>query len=99
LIYKPLIWIPGYLVTLEIKITMPLFRKKKSSESELNFADLEGMPLKEGDKVVSLRYDLGECRIIRTEEGLAYESLSDGRKVSWGKMIDAASKNQKVRKV
>lgn len=78
---------------------MPLFKRKSSSKSELNFADLDGLPLKEGDKVLSLRYDLGECVIIKTNEGLAYESIKTKEVISWGKMIDAASKNQKVKKL
>lgn len=78
---------------------MPLFKRKSGKGSELNFADLDGMPLKEGDKVLSLRYELGECMIIRTDEGLAYESIKTGEIVSWGRMIDASTKNQKVRKL
>ena len=71
---------------------MGLFKRKISKKSELNFADL-------GDKVLSLRYDLGECIIINTEEGLAYESIEKKKIVNWAKMVDAASKNQKVRKL
>lgn len=78
---------------------MNLFKRKPGSKSDLNFADLDGIPLKEGDRVLSLRYDLGECVIINTDEGFAYESLKTKKVVSWGKMIDAASKNQKVRKL
>ena len=61
--------------------------------------DLEGQPLKEGDTVLSLRYDLGECRILNSEKGIVYESLSSGEKVSYVKMIDAATGYQKVRKI
>lgn len=78
---------------------MALFGKKKKSSTELNFADLDGIPLKVGDKVLSLRYDLGECMIINTEEGLAYESIQTKKIVTWGRMIDATTKNQKVRKL
>jgi len=67
---------------------MGLFKRKTKTSSELNFADLDGIPIKVGDKVLSLRYDLGECRIIKTKE-----------QVSWARMIDAATKNQKVRKL
>ena len=43
-------------------------------------------------------FDLdGECRLIKTEEGFEYESLADGRRVSWLRMIDAATERQKVR--
>ena len=48
---------------------------------------------------MSLRYDMGESRIIRTESGLAYESLATGEQVPWAKMIDAATGYQKVRKL
>ena len=78
---------------------MGLFNRKTSKKSDLNFTDLEGIPLKEGDKVLSLRYDLGECIIINTEDGLAYESIEKKTIVTWTKMVDAASKNQKVRKL
>jgi hypothetical protein len=72
---------------------------KKSRKGKLSFLDLDGQPLKEGDKVMSLRYDLGESRIIRTEEGLAYESLATGQRVSYAKMIDAATGYQKVKRL
>ena len=74
-----------------------LFSRKP--KSKIQFADFEGQPLKEGDIVMSMRYDLGESRIIKTEEGMAYESLSSGETVGYAKMIDAASGYQKVRKL
>ena len=72
---------------------------KKSGKSKLQFVDLEGQPLKEGDKVMSLRYDLGECRIMKTDQGMVYESLASGQQISYVKMIDAATGYQKVRKL
>jgi len=76
------------------------FLKPRPDKSgDLNFADVNGLPLHEGDLVESLRYDLGRCRIIRTDTGLAYESLATHQVVSWARMIDAASKNQKVKKI
>ena len=74
-----------------------LFRRKP--KSKIQFVDFEGQPLKEGDIVMSMRYDMGESKIIKTEEGLAYESLSSGQVVGYAKMIDAASGYQKVRKL
>ena len=77
-----------------------LFKKnstKKKKQPKL--ADLDGNPLKEGDIVESLRYELGKCRIILSEEGYIYESLDTGKRVSWAKMIDATTENQKVRKI
>jgi len=73
--------------------------KKKAGKSKLQFVDLEGQAMKEGDVVMSLRYDLGESKIINTESGLAYESLKTGEQVPWAKMIDAATGFQKVRKL
>ncbi len=76
-----------------------LFKKNGSKKPELNFADIDGMPLKEGDTVECFRYDLGKCRIINTDEGLAYESLKTGKIIHWARMVDATTKNQKVRKM
>ncbi len=76
-----------------------LFKKNSGGKSELNFADLDGVPLKEGDIVISLRYDLGKCKVVKTGKGFEYESLESGQLVHWLRMVDAATKNQKVRKV
>ena len=76
-----------------------LFKKNSGDKSELKFVDLDGVPLKEGDMVISLRYDLGKCKIIKTKKGFEYESLENGQLVHWLRMVDAATKNQKVRKV
>ncbi len=75
-----------------------IFRKKSGSGEELIFADINGNPLREGDIVESLRYDLGRCRIVKTNKGFVYESLGNNTQISWTKMIDAATKHQKVRK-
>jgi len=72
---------------------------KKTRRSKIRFVDLEGQPLKDGDTVLSLRYDLGECRILDTDQGMVYESLASGEQVSYVKMIDAATGYQKVRKL
>ena len=77
------------------------FRKNgsRSSGSKLRMADLNGNVLKEGDMVESLRYNLGECKLLKTDNGYEYESVGSGEKVNWAKMVDAATENQKVRKV
>lgn len=62
-------------------------------------ADINGVPLSEGDIVESLRYGLGKCRIIASENGFDYESLETGEVVSYARMIDAATSFQKVKKV
>ena len=61
--------------------------------------DLNNQPIQEGDIVESLRYDLGRCKVNRVENGYEYESLKSGDKVSWVKMIDASTENQKVKKI
>jgi len=73
-----------------------LFKKKKKS---VQLKDLYGNPLNVGDKVESLRYDLGICKLIETENGFEYESEPTGQKVSYAKMIDAATTYQKVKKM
>ena len=71
-----------------------LFKKKKKEQVLL---DLDGNQLSEGDIVDNLRYDMGESKVVKSEEGFAYESIADGRRVSWLRMIDAATERQKVR--
>ena len=78
---------------------LDFFRRNKNKTQEAPpLADLSGLPLAEGDTVESLRYDLGTCRVIFTEKGLTYQSLNDGRQVSWHRMVDAATDLQKVKK-
>ena len=77
---------------------MGIFKRKKG-KSKIQFNDLEGQALKAGDHVMSHRYDMGECRIVETETGLAYESLATGQQVSYAKMIDAATGYQKVKRL
>ena len=72
-----------------------LFKKKKK---ELVLFDLEGNPLAEGDIVLSLRYDMGESKLVKTENGFEYQSIDGDIKVTWLKMIDAATERQKVMK-
>ena len=76
-----------------------LKRKKKETSQEPILADLNQNPLSAGDTVESLRYDLGICRVIKTDKGLTYESTKDGRQVSWHRMVDAATELQKVHKI
>ena len=77
---------------------MGLFNRKKG-KSKIQFVDLEGQVLKAGDHVMSHRYDLGECRIVAIDTGMAYESLATGQQVSYVKMIDAATGYQKVKRL
>lgn len=73
-----------------------LFKKKKR---KIPLKDLNGNPLSAGDKVESLRYELGICTLIESENGFEYQSESTGQKVSYAKMIDAATTFQKVKKL
>ena len=76
------------------------FKKGKKEKNNLPpLVDLNDQPLKEGDHVISHRYDLGECRIVKTENGIEYESIATGQRVSWLRMIDAATEKQKVNKI
>jgi hypothetical protein len=77
------------------------FKKKDKPDksSNLRMADLDQNPIKPGDMVDALRYDLGESRVIETEKGLAYESIETGKVVTWHLMIDAATELQKVKKI
>ena len=76
-----------------------LNKKSTSSKNDLRFEDIDGNPLKEGDIVNSLRYDLGKCIIRRSGKGYEYESIESGKTVNWSKMIDARTKSQKVRRI
>jgi hypothetical protein len=73
-----------------------LFKKKKKKKQ---LQDLNGTPLFLGDKVDCLRYEMGESILIESENGFEYESLKTKQKVSFAKMIDAATSFQKVRKL
>lgn len=78
-----------------------LFKNKKNEKpgSKPKMVDLDENPLQEGDTVDALRYNLGRCKIIKDEEGAYwYESLKTGERVTWLKMIDAATECQKVKK-
>ena len=74
-------------------------KKKKSNNKTPKLLDLDNQPIFDGDYVMSLRYEMGKCLVRQTEKGLEYESVKTGQVVSWVKMIDAATDNQKVRKI
>lgn len=76
-----------------------LFKKKKKGSGLPAISDLDNNPLKEGDLVEALRYELGQCKLLVIDNSYIYESLSSGRQVSWLKMIDASTDNQKVKKI
>ena len=77
-----------------------LFKKNKDNKKRLNqLVDLSGNSISAGDRVLSLRYDLGECIIVEGENGFEYESVASKRRVNWTLMIDAATERQKVQKL
>ena len=75
---------------------MRLFRRKKKEKTAPTIMDLNGEILEPGDIVESKRYELGDCEVIL--EGLQYFYVSkDGsQKISYTRMIDAITGNQKV---
>ncbi|MEP1093855.1 MAG: hypothetical protein ABJG78_02030 [Cyclobacteriaceae bacterium] len=75
------------------------FKKKPKEKLPPELLDVDGNPINEGDEVISQRYDLGKCTV--TLEGLQYFYVSQesGQKISYVKMIDAITENQKVKKV
>lgn len=79
------------------------FRKNSNGKSNqspsLQLVDIDGSPLTVGDLVMSLRYELGTCRLIEADQGYAYESVQSGQQVSYLRMVDAATTYQKVRKI
>jgi len=77
------------------------FKKKDKSDksSNLRMVDLDQNPIKPGDMVDALRYELGKSKVIETEKGLAYESIETGKVVTWHLMVDAATELQKVKKI
>lgn len=78
-----------------------LFKKKENNQkSTPKLEDINHQPLKVGDKVESLRYNMGMCEIqLDDQEQVIYFSLVNGEKVSWLRMIDAATECQKVKKI
>lgn len=72
-----------------------IFKRKKKKQLQ----DLNGAPLLPGDKVECLRYEMGESILLEGDNGFEYKSVKTGQKVSYAKMIDAATSFQKVRKL
>jgi len=76
-----------------------LFKKKPKEKQPPQLLDMEGVPILEGDEVMAHRYELGKCTVEL--EGLQYFYVShhSKQKVSYVKMIDAITGQQKVKKV
>ncbi|MTI20411.1 hypothetical protein E1176_05195 [Fulvivirga sp. RKSG066] len=76
-----------------------LFKRKDKKPALPALTDLNNQPLKEGDLVEALRYNLGQCKLVVEENSYFYQSLENGQKTSWLKMIDASTDTQKVKKI
>ena len=74
-----------------------LFKKKPKEPALPQLLDLNGEPLAIGDKVISKRYDLGKCTIqLEGREFFYHSTEKKDLKISYLKMIDAITGNQKV---
>ncbi|MEO9872202.1 hypothetical protein [Ekhidna sp.] len=76
-----------------------IFKKKPKEKLPPEILDVDGVQILEGDEVLAQRYELGKCTVEL--EGLQYFYVSQhsGKKVSYTKMIDAITGDQKVKKV
>ena len=75
------------------------FRKKPKKKEPPQLLDLDGNLILEGDKVNAYRYELGQCKVELEDLQFFYVSEHQKKKVSYVKMIDAITGNQKVRKI
>lgn len=73
-----------------------LFKKKPKENQPPNLLDLNGNPIVEGSVVKSLRYEMGECTVELEGLEYFYVSKKTGEKVSYTRMVDAITENQKV---
>ena len=73
-----------------------IFKKKPQEKQPPSLLDLNGNPIVEGATVKALRYELGECDVILEGLEYFYVSKTSGEKVSYARMIDAITENQKV---
>ena len=73
-----------------------LFKKKPK---QLELQDINGNVLQVGDLVKSLRYDLGQCELVKKEDDRFYYKSKNGDEVSYTKMVDAITGWQKVEKI
>lgn len=73
-----------------------LFKKKPKEKQPPKLLDLNGNPIVEGSIVTSLRYDLGDCKVELEGIDYFYVSIEKGERVSYVRMVDAITENQKV---
>jgi len=77
-----------------------IFKKKKKEDQPPVIRDLQGNMLLTGDKVKSHRYDLGICEVLIEENHFYYQPEDKEKpRVSFTKMVDAITGNQKVEKI
>ncbi|WP_421762635.1 hypothetical protein [Ekhidna sp.] len=74
------------------------FKKKPKKKVPPELLDMDGNLILEGDEVLAERYELGECSVELEGVQFFYVSKHSGKKVSYVKMIDAITGNQKVKK-
>jgi hypothetical protein len=72
-------------------------KKKPKQKQPPQLMDVDGNPINEGDEVFSQRYDLGTCTVERDGLQYFYVSQDSGKRVSYVRMIDAITGNQKVK--
>ncbi|MEQ8907307.1 hypothetical protein [Ekhidna sp.] len=77
---------------------LQFFKKKPKEKQPPQLFDMEGNLIQEGDEVMALRYELGKCKVELEGLQFFYVSIHSGKKVSYVKMIDAITGNQKVKK-
>ena len=75
------------------------FKKKPKEKPAPQLLDIYGIPILEGDEVVSHRYELGKCKVVLEDLHFYYVSMNNEKKVSYTKMVDAITGHQKVEKV
>ncbi len=75
------------------------FKRKKKAPKKPPLVDLNQSPLTAGDMVDCMRYEMGLSKVVQTVDGIEYESVATGTRVSWVRMIDASTEFQKVKKV
>ena len=73
------------------------FKKKPKEKLPPQLLDIDGQLIVEGEEVEALRYELGRCKVELEGLHFFYVSIDSGKKVSYAKMIDAVTGNQKVK--
>ena len=77
---------------------LKFFKKKPKEKQPPEIQDIDGVPIMAGDVVECHRYELGRSKVELEGVQYFYVSEATGQKVSYVKMIDAITGNQKVKK-